>query len=153
MKNNWKKVFGIVLGSLLVLLVVIQFIPYGKDHVNPPVVQEPNWDSPETRDMAVRSCFDCHSNETVWPWYSNVAPMSWLVQRDVNRGREELNFSNITAGENDLDEVSEVVLEGKMPLPIYLPAHPEARLTQEERKQLGQGLERTFSSYVENHED
>lgn len=153
MKRNWKKLTGIVLASGIVLLLLIQLIPYGSDHQNPPVVQEPSWDSPETRDMAVRSCYDCHSNETIWPWYSNVAPMSWLVQRDVDRGREKLNFSDIQAGGDELDELSEVVLEGKMPLPIYLPAHPEARLSQEERDRLAQGFELTFSAYVDSHED
>ena len=61
---------------------------------NPPVVSEPKWDSPQTRTLAKRACFDCHSNETVWPWYSNVPPISWLVVSDTVRGRASLNFSN-----------------------------------------------------------
>ena len=76
------------LAGLLVLGVIvfaaIQLVPFGHDHTNPPVVAEPAWDSPETRAFAVTACFDCHSNQTVWPWYSNIAPVSWLVQRDVD---------------------------------------------------------------------
>ena len=79
--------------GVVVLMAFIQLIPFGRAHANPPVLQEPNWDSPQTRDLASRACFDCHSNETTWPWYSNVAPVSWLVQRDVDEGREKLNFS------------------------------------------------------------
>lgn len=86
--------------SLLIALVVmlvaslgIQAVLYGRQHSNPPVVAEPKWDAPQTRSLAARACFDCHSNETVWPWYSNFAPISWLVQRDVDEGRRALNFS------------------------------------------------------------
>lgn len=72
-----------VLGTLLVLLLAIQLVPYGRDHTNPPVVAEPAWDSPATRALFVRACADCHSNQTVWPWYSHVAPVAWLVAHDV----------------------------------------------------------------------
>ena len=65
--------------------LVAQLIPFGRSHTNPVVVKEPTWDSPTTRDLAKRACFDCHSNETVWPWYTNIAPVSWLTQRDVKR--------------------------------------------------------------------
>lgn len=153
MKKKWPKVFSIVLVSGLAILLVLQLVPYGRDHQNPPVVQEPNWDSPETRAMAVRSCYDCHSNETVWPWYSSIAPMSWLVQRDVDRGRQKLNFSNIQASGDDLDELAEVVIEGEMPLPIYLPAHPNAKLTESERHQLAQGFTQTFGLEYEAEGD
>src|SRR5690348_18457917 len=86
-------VLGLVLAAI-VLFGLIQLIPYGHNHTNPPVAQEPTWDSPQTRDLAVRACFDCHSNETVWPWYSNIAPLSWLIQHDVDEGRQNLNFSD-----------------------------------------------------------
>ncbi len=72
--------------ALLSVLVLIQVVPYGRDHANPPVRAEPAWNSARTRELAVRACFDCHSNETIWPWYSNLAPASWLVQRDVKKG-------------------------------------------------------------------
>ena len=75
------------------LFLLIQLLPMGKNHTNPPVVSEPSWDSPETVALLRRACFDCHSNETVWPWYSNVAPMSWQLQKDVDEARSNLNFS------------------------------------------------------------
>jgi hypothetical protein len=65
--------------------VLIQLVPFGRDHTNPVVTAEPRWDSPVTRELADRACFDCHSNETEWPWYAGVAPVSWLVYRDVSR--------------------------------------------------------------------
>ncbi|NVB82954.1 MAG: cytochrome C, partial [Kofleriaceae bacterium] len=66
---------------------VMQLVPYGRARSNPPVASEPAWDSPRTRELAVRACFDCHSNETKWPWYARVAPMSWVLERDVEIGR------------------------------------------------------------------
>ena len=129
--------------ALAALLVLIQLVPYGRDHENPPVRQEPPWDRPETRALAQRACFDCHSNETKWPWYTWVAPMSWLVARDVSEGREHLNFSEWDREQDDADEAAEMVEEGEMPPWFYLPAHPEARLTAEERATLIGGLEAT----------
>ncbi|MBL8897332.1 MAG: heme-binding domain-containing protein, partial [Planctomycetes bacterium] len=93
---------------------------------------------------AVRACFDCHSNETRWPWYSNVAPISWLVQRDVDEGRAELNFSRFDQPQKEAHESAEVVLEGEMPPWFYLPTHPEARLTADEQAELVRGLRATF---------
>ena len=90
-KRFLQALLGIV--GLIVIGLVIQLIPYGHNHTNPPVVQEPSWNRPETRAIVKRACFDCHSNETVWPWYSNVAPVSWLIYRDVAEGRQHLNFS------------------------------------------------------------
>lgn len=146
-----KKLF-IVLVVLIVVFGLIQLIPYGRNHTNPAVVGEPSWDSPETRALAVRACFDCHSNETVWLWYSKVAPVSWLVQRDVDEGREKLNFSEwqvyVENGENgeveekeyEWDDIEEVIRSGEMPLPIYLIQHPEAKLSAAEKEQLIEGL-------------
>ena len=65
------------------VLLIIQFVPYGRDHTNPPVIAEPAWDSPQTRALFFRACADCHSNETKWPWYSTIAPASWLITRDT----------------------------------------------------------------------
>jgi hypothetical protein len=118
---------------------VIQFVPYGRDHTNPPVVAEPAWNSDLTRDLAVRACFDCHSNETAWPWYSNIAPISWAVQCDVEAGRDELNFSEWHLSQ-DGDEASETVRDKSMPPRRYLLTHPEARLTQEQLAALAAGL-------------
>ena len=126
------------------LIAAIQLVPYGRDHNNPPVVQEPRWDRPETRAMAVRACFDCHSNETHWPWYSNVAPLSWLLQRHVDEGREVLNFSEWQRTYKEAGESAETIDEGEMPLQTYVLLHPEARLSLAERKALAQGLTATL---------
>lgn len=127
-------------------LLIIQLLPIWLVQTNPPAAVEPAWDSPETRALAQRACFDCHSNETVWPWYSKVAPISWLVTRDVLSGRSQLNFSDWTAhaGHDHAEEAGELVTSGEMPLPIYVVMHPEADLTLAERQQLAAGLRRTF---------
>ncbi|MCU0494336.1 MAG: heme-binding domain-containing protein [Chloroflexaceae bacterium] len=132
--------------ALAVVLVVMQFLPIGGPRMNPPVVSEPAWNSPETRALAKRACFDCHSNETVWPIYSNIAPISWLVAYDVNEGREKLNFSTWATREQEADELGEVIREGEMPLGNYLLLHPEARLSAAEQQQLIQGLEATVNN-------
>jgi hypothetical protein len=131
-----------ILGAAAALLLLIQLIPYGRNHTNPPVVREPAWDSPQTQQLAQRACYDCHSNATVWPWYSNVAPMSWLLQRHVDEGRDYLNFSEWGAGREgeEAEELAEVVLEGEMPPRSYLPLHPEASLIRPEKEALAQGL-------------
>jgi hypothetical protein len=128
----------------LVGLLVIQLVPYGRDHANPPVVSEPTWDSAATRATAVIACFDCHSNQTVWPWYSNIAPMSWLVQRDVDEGRKHMNFSTWTSGQ-EVDP-AEMVSSGKMPPFQYLLAHPEASLSDADKAAFIKGLSATFTT-------
>ncbi|MBL9037309.1 MAG: heme-binding domain-containing protein [Archangium sp.] len=129
-------------GVALAGLALLQVVPYGREHTNPPVVQEPAWPSPDVRALAVRACFDCHSNETRWPWYSHLAPVSWLVQRDTDEGRRALNFSEWNTPQRDADEAADEIREDEMPPAIYRPAHPEARLTPEERTLLADALER-----------
>lgn len=140
------------LGILVLAGVAIQFIPYGRDHVNPPVVAEPQWDSPRTSEVFYRVCGNCHSNTTTWPWYSSVAPVSWLVQRDVDEGREHFNVS--MWGEqkrNHGDDAAEQVQSGEMPPWIYVLGHPEAKLSASERAELAQGLAKTFGSEKQEH--
>ena len=135
-----------VIGAIIALFILIQLIPFGKSHTNPPVVVEPKWDSPETRALAQRACFDCHSNETVWPVYSNIAPISWLVAIDIADGRSVLNFSDWTAIPGlDTKEIGTVVLEGEMPPGSYLVLHPNARLTPEEAQKLAEGLTKSLA--------
>lgn len=131
---------------VLGLLIVMQFLPYGRNHSNPPVRQEPAWDSPQTAALARRACFDCHSNQTVWPWYSNIAPVSWLVLRDVDEGRSKLNFSEWDLPQKDAEEAAEQVQKGEMPPWFYLPAHPQARLSTQEKQALIRGLQATTGS-------
>jgi hypothetical protein len=130
--------------TLVVAMAAIQLVPYGRDHVNPPVRQEPRWDRPETRALAARACFDCHSNETVWPWYSHVAPVSWLTQRDVDEGRRKLNYSEWDLGQREAHESAKTVRSGEMPPWFYVLPRPHARLTAAERTALIAGLETTF---------
>ena len=93
---------GVLFGILVAGFLLLQLIPYGHAHNNPVVVKEPAWDSPTTRTLAQRACFDCHSNETVWPWYTNIAPVSWMTQHDVEDGRRKLNFSDVdNSGEQE----------------------------------------------------
>lgn len=137
--------------ALLGFGLAIQLVPYGRDHTNPPVLAEPAWDAPRTRELFFQACKDCHSNETVWPGYASLAPMSWLVQHDVEEGREHFNVSEWGRKKNDGDEAAEMVRESEMPPWFYLPAHPEARLADPERDALIAGLVATFGD-EEAHE-
>jgi hypothetical protein len=130
---------------LVVLALLIQFLPYGQTHTNPPVVKEPNWNSPETRQIAQKACFDCHSNETIWPWYSNIAPMSWLVQRDVDVARSRINFSDWGRISVEVGEIIEIVSEGEMPPFQYLLMHPGARLSEQEKTRFIDGINATLN--------
>jgi len=138
-KLNREKVRRVAKGGLIglgVALVVAQFIPV--DRSNPPV--ETIVDAPaDVIAVLERACYDCHSNEVVWPAYSRVAPISWLVVRDVHEGREAVNYS--TWGRYSAEERAELreetweeVEEGEMPLKLYLPLHPDARLTDADRE-------------------
>ena len=139
-----KKIILIVLAVGIGGFLLIQLVPYGKDHSNPPVVQEPAWDTPATRELARRACFDCHSNEVVWPWYGNIAPASWLVAHDVQEARGSLNFSSWYPGDVELDDVQEVIQNGKMPPMQYKLMHKAARLTAAEQQQLLDGLSKSL---------
>ena len=136
------KILLLALGALL----LVQAVPAGRNHQNPPVVQEPPWSSPQVRALAVRACFDCHSNQTRWPWYSNVAPISWLVSRDVSEGRRHLNFSQWNTPQRHAKDAANEVKHGDMPMWIYLPLHADARLSDTEHAQLIDGLTATFGT-------
>jgi mono/diheme cytochrome c family protein len=125
-----------------VLFVAIQFVPYGRDHTNPTGGRKIAWDSPRTQQLMAGACMDCHSNETKWPWYSNVASVSWLIQKDVEDGRRELNLST---GQGDPGEMVEAIREGSMPPWQYKPLHPGARLSGREKQDLITGIKATFA--------
>lgn len=117
--------------GIAIVLVGIQFVPVTR--MNPPVETEVPV-TPEVRTVLKESCYDCHSNETVWPWYSGVAPVAWLVAYDVQEAREKLNFSTWNRYDakeqaHKVEEILEEVGEGKMPLPKYVRLHPGARIT------------------------
>ncbi|MEZ6015474.1 MAG: heme-binding domain-containing protein [Planctomycetota bacterium] len=123
-----KRIAAVLVG----VAVVIQFVPAAR--TNPPVTA-PLYAPAAVVEVLRRSCYDCHSNEVRWPWYSKVAPVSWLIVNDVREARAELNFSTwgdlSAAKQADLrEECYEEVSEGKMPLWFYTPLHPEAKLTE-----------------------
>jgi Haem-binding domain len=136
--------WGRLVGVGFIALLVIQLVPYGRDHLNPPTTSEPIWDSPSTRALAKRACFDCHSNETKWPAYSHIAPASWLVQHDVKEGRAVLNFSEWRRPQKEATEAAEEVTEGAMPPAVYRLLHAHARLSNADRDRLARGLAKTL---------
>lgn len=131
--------------AAVALAILVQIVPYGRGHANPPTTKEPAWDSARTRTLALRACGDCHSNLTSWPVYSNVAPISWLVQRDVDDGRATLNFSTWDRPQRTHDIV-EVIADGSMPPWYYTPLHPRADLSAADRAALVQGLRATLAA-------
>ena len=139
--KRFLRIAGIV---IIVLLVLIQFIPVNR--TNPAVTQEVKWDSPETRALAQRACFDCHSNETVWPWYSYVAPISLRVAEHVDDGRRHLNFSTWDQANEESEKIIEVIQNGEMPLWDYLLMHPDAKLSDAEKEALITGLQTTLAN-------
>ena len=124
--------------ALCVAFIAIQLVPVNR--TNPPV-QGDFRGSPEVASVLRRACYDCHSNETIWPWYSRVAPLSWIIAHDVSEGRAALNFStwNQLSPDKQAEAVKESweeVAEGKMPTWYYVALHPEARLSAKDRSVL-----------------
>jgi len=135
----------------IAICIAIQFIPYGRNHVNPPIVREPVWNNPATKDLTKRVCFNCHSNETVWPLYSKIAPASWLIYSDVTEARQKLNFSNWKDGERGGEngyEIRKEIESGQMPPIQYRLAHPEVKLNNASKKALVDGLEATVKASI-----
>ena len=120
--------------------VCIQFVPVPDVNTNPPhrfQIDAP----PEVSAVLRRACYDCHSNETRWPLYSRIAPGSWLMARDVHRGRNHLNFSEWGSvdedeRQDDLESCWDQVESGQMPPRVYLPLHPAARLSESDKATL-----------------
>ncbi|GEN77122.1 heme-binding domain-containing protein [Chryseobacterium hagamense] len=131
-----------VLLVILVAFIIIQFFPIDKTNPAP----TPGMDfikikntPPEVASILNRSCYDCHSNETRYPWYSNIAPSSWILKNHIDEGRKELNFSTFAVYEpkrqaHKLQECIEMVEKKEMPLPSYFIGHQDAKLTDEQRK-------------------
>lgn len=138
-------VTGSVTAAGLAVLGLAQLVPLGRDHSNSPVTGEPEWATQETRDLMVSACYGCHSNEVEWPWYSNVAPLSWAISDHVDEGRDEVNYSEFTTNPGEAGETMEVIEDGSMP-PTYFTRfglHPEATLTDEQKATLLAGLAAT----------
>jgi hypothetical protein len=138
-----KRILKRIALAVLVILVVIQFIPMSR--TNPAVTREVRWDSPGTRALAQRACFDCHSNTTTWPWYVRIAPASFLMVNHVNDGRGRLNFSEWDKPQRAaFKEVNDEVTSGGMPVWNYVLLHPDAKLSAAEKIALVNGLRATF---------
>ena len=130
--------------SLVVLLVIIQFIRI--DKTNPPIDKRIDFitltqPAAEVKGILLTSCYDCHSNETKYPWYTNIAPVSWWMKNHVNEGREHLNFSEwgnytVKHQQHKLEECIEEVHEGEMPLSTYTRMHKETALSPAQQEQL-----------------
>jgi heme-binding protein len=128
------------LGVVAIVFVAIQFAPHGWWHENPRVVHDAPWPSDETRRIARESCYSCHSNETDWPPYRYVAPMSWLVRSDVEEGGDELNFSEWAEFADESDDAVDVIVSGGIPPARYTLIHRGATLSENEADALIEAL-------------
>jgi len=143
---TWPKRLLYIGGALFGVLLLIQLVPYGRDHTNPPVTAAPKFANAKTESLFKTSCGDCHSNLTTWRWYSNVAPASWLVQSDVDEGRSVMNFSEWNRPQPAVDELVEQITGGSMPPSKYTILHKGAKLSDSEKKTLAAGLVATYKS-------
>jgi hypothetical protein len=126
--------------GLFAVAVLFQLVPYGRDHTNPLVTQDAPWPDGRARELATAACYDCHSNETRWPLQSFIAPFSWMVARDVEQGRAKLNFSTWDEDDGEADDAADAVADATMPPRRYLLAHPDAALSDDERRILFDAL-------------
>jgi len=141
MKKRIFKIFGII---FLVVLIGIQFISIDKN--NPPIDESLDFFTTESFslegvELIKNACYDCHSNESKYPWYSNIAPISFVLEDHIKEGREELNFSEYQSysakkKNHKLEEIAEALREGWMPLDNYVWMHSEAKLSLEQRDML-----------------
>lgn len=162
---NWRR----IVAGLIVLFAAIQFVPVDRSH--PPVTDPIVFKNVDAELIARRSCYDCHSNENVWPWYGNIAPVSWVVAHHIEEGRSVLNFSDIAgtianggergergeAGEGGeggaggsaseiVEESSETINEGEMPPSYYLLTHPDAALSPADKATLITGIKEALAN-------
>jgi hypothetical protein len=159
---NWRR----VVAGCIVVFAAIQFVPV--DRSKPPVVDPIVFSSPDAERIARQSCYDCHSNENVWPWYGHIAPVSWIVAHHIEEGRSVLNFSDIAgtlahggergeageAGEAGaggsaseiVEESAETINEGEMPPAYYLLTHPDATLTAADKATLIAGIQEALAN-------
>jgi heme-binding protein len=144
---NRQRIFQILRLGLLGLLL-IQFVPLGHTRTNPPTVTEPNWSNPWARALVKEHCFQCHSNETHWAWYSNIAPGLWLIAFDVIEGRQKFNFSDWNRNPGKLDEMIVAIQESEMPPVQYWIIHPSARIDTQQKQDLIHALEASVNNYT-----
>ncbi|HEX5988953.1 MAG TPA: heme-binding domain-containing protein [Solirubrobacterales bacterium] len=149
-KRSWwppsRRTLTLAGAGTVALLLLIQLVPYGHAHSNPPVTRAAKWPPGPGKEIAEAGCYDCHSNLTRWRWYSNVAPASWLVQHDVEEGRGALDFSEWDKPQPDAGELIEKVTSGEMPPLQYKLAHGSARLSSKEKEQLVAAITRLYAT-------
>jgi hypothetical protein len=137
-------VIRVVIGVVVVTFAAIQLIP--NRITNPPTRSEPPWNTPQTRQLAVAACFNCHSNQTHTYWFEKVAPVSWWIKGHVDDGRRRLNFDDWQASQGTGSRAARTVLDGSMPPGYYtwFGLHADAKLTAQQKQELAQGLEATL---------
>jgi hypothetical protein len=136
---------SLLVAVLVVLFLAIQAVPYGHDHGAPASTKRASFPA-AARSLVSGACMDCHSNETQWPWYSNVAPASLLVVNDVKGGRRRLNFSQWDQPQPSLDEVLASVRRKSMPPLQYKLIHGRSRLSAAERRRLMDAIRKVYAS-------
>lgn len=143
-----KKILGYGALGLLAVFLLIQLVPYGRDHTNPPATDPVTFQTASQKQIFASACQDCHSNDTTWWWYSNIAPASWLIQDDVDGGRSNMNLSEWNKPQPELDEIKEVISKGEMPPLKYkiAPNHADARLSDKEKADLIAGFEQLYAT-------
>jgi hypothetical protein len=143
-----KRYLKVGVPAALALLLVIQLVPYGRDHKNPPVTHPAIFKSAAVRQIVADSCNDCHSNLTKWPWYTNVAPASWLVMNDVEGGRKVMNLSEWNKPQPQLNDLVDIIQSGEMPPLKYkvMPNHAKARLSSAQKQELIAGFRELYAT-------
>lgn len=147
--RKWEQALWIVGGTLLAGFMVIQFIPIWEfvpmmDPRNPPVRYEVQWASPEADHLMRMVCYTCHSNETRYPIYAQIAPVSWIAAEHVNEGRARLNFSEQPLDQINIGMLIAYIQSDAMPPGAYRLTHPEANLTEEQKAALIAGIRATI---------
>lgn len=140
MKSKKIIIFSVI---FIVVILILQLLIVKRE--NPKETNIPAWDSQFTKNTFMKACADCHSNQTVWPWYSYVPPFSFIIYRDVIEGREHFNISEYI--NEKANKAGHEFESGAMPVGIYILMHPDASISGENRKKFIQGLEATFGKY------
>lgn len=154
-RSLWKSVLKFGLGGLIAAFVGIQFVPVPAIGNNPEARSTMKGEPPEVVALLKRACFDCHSNETLWPWYSRIAPGSWLMAHDIEEGRKALDYSDWDGLDEEdkqfnREQTRDVVADDEMPPWFYvIPFHAEAKITPQDRAL----LEKWFADNEEEEEE
>ena len=137
-RRSRKKIALWTIAGLIALFVLVQFVPYGRDHANRPATDPFTWASPQAEAIARQSCYDCHSNETKWWWAVKIAPFSWLAQHDIDGAKEVFNFSEWN-GALTAEGLQNAINDNMPPLQFTL-LHPNAKLSDAAKQTLVDGF-------------